>query len=366
MTRSSTIHNVPADPSAARPRVLTGDTPTGRLHLGHYVGSIERRLELQDRYECYFLLANMHAYTTRAEEPDAVRADTIEIVKDWLACGIDPDQACVVLQTEVPAIAELSWFFAMLIPFNRVMSNPTIKTEIETKGLGESYPFGFPLYAVGQCADILAFRPLYVPVGEDQVPHIEMCRFVAGKFNQVYCDVNNRTPEEEHVSAGGVFPIPKALVGRIARLPGIDGRQKMSKSLGNAIFLSDSAAEVKKKVGKIYTGRQSPTDPGDPENALMQFVDAFIKGERAEEIKNRYKRGDNIGDGHIKAELADAINALLDPIRARRTKYEKPGGDDLVIDIIKAGTKRANTLAEETLWRAKEKMRLGFFRRSVG
>lgn len=365
MTRASTIRDLPPPPKG-RPRVLTGDTPTGRLHLGHYVGSIERRLALQEHYDCYFLLANMHAFTTRAEKPDEVRADTIEIVKDWLSCGIDPSRATVVLQTEVPAIAELSWFFSMLIPFNRVMSNPTIKTEIESKGLGESYPFGFPLYAVGQCADILAFRPVYIPVGEDQVPHIELCRFVAGKFNQVYCDVNNRTEDEDHVKAGGVFPIPQALIGRIARLPGIDGKQKMGKSLGNAILLSDPANEVKKKIGKIFTGRQSPTDPGDPGNALMQFVDAFIKDPaRAEEVKRRYTKGDNLGDGHVKAELTESINALLDPIRAKRAEYEGPGGDDLVIDIIRQGTKRANVIAEETLWMAKEKMRLGFFRRTL-
>ncbi len=353
--------------TASRARVLTGDTPTGRLHLGHYVGSIERRLEMQDHYECYFLLANMHAFTTRAEKPEEIRADTIEIVKDWLACGIDPEKSTVVLQTEVPAIAELSWFFAMLIPFNRVMNNPTIKTEIDTKGLGESYPFGFPLYAVGQCADILAFRPEWVPVGEDQVPHIEMCRFVAGKFNQVYCGVGNRVPEEKHVESGGVFPVPKALVGRIARLPGIDGKQKMSKSLGNAIFLSDAPEEVKRKVQKIYTGRQSPTDKGDPQNALMQFVDAFIRAPgRAAEIKGRYSRGDNIGDGHVKAELVEAINALLEPIRARRAKYEGQGGDDAVIEIIKQGTRRANIIAEETLAMAKGKMGLGFFDRRLG
>lgn len=365
MSNDSVASTAPIPASGAKPRVLTGDTPTGRLHLGHFVGSIERRLELQEHYDCYFLIANMHAYTTRWEKPDEIRESTLEIVKDWLACGIDPARATVVLQTEVPAIAELSWFLAMLIPFNRVMNNPTIKTEIETKGLGDSYPFGFPLYSVGQCADILAFRPVYIPVGEDQVPHIEMCRFVAGKFNQTYCGVSNRTPSEEHEKAGGVFPIPQALVGRIRRLVGIDGKNKMSKSLGNAIFLSDPPNEVKKKVGKIFTGRQSPTEPGDPENALMQFVDAFIKGERAAELKDRYARGDNLGDGHVKAELTDAINALLEPIRARRAEYEKPGGDDAVIDIIKAGTMRANKVAEETLWMAKEKMRLGYFRRSI-
>jgi len=352
-------------PTTTKNRVLTGDTPTGRLHLGHYVGSIERRLAMQGQYECYFLLANMHAFTTRWDKPDEIRSDTLEIVKDWLACGIDPSVSSVVLQTEVPAIAELSWFFAMLIPFNRVMNNPTIKTEIDAKGLGDSYPFGFPLYSVGQCADILAFRPEFVPVGEDQVPHIEMCRFVAGKFNQVYCGVNNRTPDEEHVKAGGVFPIPKALVGRIARLPGIDGTQKMSKSLGNAIFLSDSPKEVQKKLNKIFTGRQSPTEPGDVNNALMQFVDAFIAPERAAELKDRYAKGDDLGDGHVKQELGEAINTLLDPIRARRAEYEKPGGDDAVIDIIRAGTARANTIAEETLWMAKEAMRLGFFKRGL-
>ncbi len=357
----------PTTPQKPKTRVLTGDTPTGRLHLGHFVGSIERRLAMQHQHECFFLLANMHAFTTRWDKPDEIRADTIEIVKDWLSCGIDPSLAHVVLQTEVPAIAELSWFFAMLIPFNRVMSNPTIKTEIDAKGLGDSYPFGFPLYSVGQCADILAFRPAFVPVGEDQVPHIEMCRFVAGKFNQVYCAVNNRTPEDDHVKAGGVFPIPKAKVGRVARLPGIDGTHKMSKSLGNAIFLSDPPKEVQKKINRIFTGRQSATEPGDVNNALMQFVDAFIPQERAAELKDRYARGDNLGDGHIKQELAEAINALLEPMRARRAEYDKPGrtGDDTVIDIIRRGTARANEVAEETLWMAKEAMRLGFFRRAL-
>src|SRR3954464_7334317 len=155
-----------------RARVLTGDTPTGRLHLGHYVGSLENRLRLQGEYECYFLLANMHAFTTRADKPDEIRRDTIEIVKDWLAAGIDPERSTIVLQTEVPAIAELTWFFAMLLPFNRVMRNPTLKTEIEAKGLGDAYSFGFPMYAVGQCAAILAFRPERVPRGENAGAHI--------------------------------------------------------------------------------------------------------------------------------------------------------------------------------------------------
>lgn len=357
---------MPQGPAIQRPRVLTGDTPTGRLHLGHYVGSLENRLRLQEQYDCYFLLANMHAFTTRAEKAGEIRQDTIEIVKDWLASGIDPERSTIVLQTEVPAIAELTWFFAMLLPFNRVMRNPTLKTEIESKGLGDQYSFGFPMYAVGQCADILAFRPEFVPVGEDQVAHIEMCREAARRFDQVYCAVNPKTEDEDYPKAGGVFPVPKALVGRVGRLVGVDGVQKMSKSLGNAIFLSDSPKEVQKKVGKIFTGRQSPTEPGDVNNALFQYVDAFITdASRVAELKRRYAAGDNIGDGHVKQEVAEAINRLLEPMRARRADLEKPGGDDRVVEIIRAGTKRANEVAEETLWLAKKAMKLDFGKRKI-
>lgn len=356
-------------PSASgKPRILTGDTPTGRLHLGHWVGSVERRVSLQDKYDCYFLLANMHAFTTRFDKPQDIRQDTIEIVKDWLAAGIDPKKSTIVLQTEIPAIAELTWFFAMLLSFNDVMGNPTLQHELETKGLGDQHSFGFPMYTVGQCADILAFRPVYVPVGEDQAPHIEMCRKAARKFNQLYCNVPNRTEDKDYVAAGGVFPIPEALIGRVGRLPGVgDGKQKMSKSLGNAIFLSDNAKDVQKKINKITTGRQSPTEPGDPTNVLFQFVEAFITNEaRVAELKDRYQRGDNLGDGHVKQELAEAINTLLEPMRARRAEYEKPGGDDVIIDIIKDGVKRANATAEETLYLAKKAMKLDFGKRVVG
>lgn len=345
----------------SKPRILTGDTPTGRLHLGHWVGSLENRLRLQDDYDCYFLLANMHAFTTRADKADEIRADTIEIVKDWLAAGIDPARSTIVLQTEVPAIAELTWYFAMLLPFNRVMRNPTLKTEIESKDLGDKYSFGFPMYAVGQCADILAFRPVYVPVGEDQVAHIEMCREVARRFSQFYCGVNPKTEDQDYVTQGGIFPIPEALVGRIGRLVGCDGVQKMSKSLNNAIYLSDTPKQIKKKVGQIYTGRQTLTEPGDINNALFQYVRAFIHDEnRVKELEDRYAKGDNIGDGHIKAEVTEAINELLEPMRERRAEYEKPGGEDTVLDIIRQGTKQANAVAEETLRMAKEAMKLDF------
>jgi tryptophanyl-tRNA synthetase len=353
--------------TTTKPRILTGDTPTGRLHLGHWVGSVERRVALQDEYDCYFLLANMHAFTTRFDKPQDIRQDTLEIVKDWLAAGIDPNRSTIVLQTEIPAIAELTWFFAMLLSFNDVMGNPTLVHELETKGLADKYSFGFPLYTVGQCADILAFRPELVPVGEDQEPHIEMCRKAARKFNQLYCDVSSRTEDADYVKAGGVFPIPKALLGRVKRLPGVgDGKQKMSKSLGNAIFLSDTPKDVQKKINKITTGRQSPTEPGDPTNILFQFVEAFILDEaRVAELKDRYARGDNLGDGHVKQELAEAINALLEPMRTRRAEYEKPGGDDAIIDIIKAGVKKANATAEETLHLAKRAMKLDFGRRTL-
>lgn len=365
--RAERTPTVAAMTTTTKPRILTGDTPTGRLHLGHWVGSVERRVALQDEYDCYFLLANMHAFTTRFDKPQDIRQDTLEIVKDWLAAGIDPNRSTIVLQTEIPAIAELTWYFAMLLSFNDVMGNPTLVHELETKGLADKYSFGFPLYTVGQCADILAFRPELVPVGEDQEPHIEMCRKAARKFNQLYCDVSSRTEDADYVKAGGVFPIPKALLGRVKRLPGVgDGKQKMSKSLGNAIFLSDTPKDVQKKINKITTGRQSPTEPGDPTNILFQFVEAFILDEaRVAELKDRYARGDNLGDGHVKQELAEAINALLEPMRTRRAEYEKSGGDDAIIDIIKAGVKKANATAEETLHLAKRAMKLDFGRRTL-
>jgi tryptophanyl-tRNA synthetase len=224
------------------------------------------------------------------------------------------------------------------------------------------------MYAVGQCADILAFRPELIPVGEDQEPHIEMCRKAARKFDQLYCGVKPDVKDEDYVKAGGVFPIPRALIGRIGRLPGVgDGKQKMSKSLGNAIFLSDPVKEVQKKINKITTGRQSPTEPGDTSNVLFKFVEAFITDEaRVAELKDRYTRGDNLGDGHVKQELAEKINVLLEPMRQRRAEFEKPGGDDIVIEIIRAGTAKANVVAEETLYMAKQAMKLDFGKRKLG
>ena len=178
--------------------ILTGDTPTGQLHLGHYVGSVRRRVELQDTHECFFLVANLHAYTTRAEEASEIRQDTLEIVRDYLAMGIDPNKAAITLQSEVPAIAELTFLFSMLLPFNRVMRNPTLKDELRVKNLGDNYPFAFLMYPVGQIADILAFRPDTVPVGEDNVPHVELTREIARRFNVMCCGVDPQAGDDAH------------------------------------------------------------------------------------------------------------------------------------------------------------------------
>ena len=326
-------------------RILTGDTPTGRLHLGHYVGSLENRIRLQRDHDCYLLVANVHAFTTRAARPDDIRRDTIEIVRDQLAAGIDPERATFVVQSEIPAIAELTVLLAMLIPYARVMRNPTLKAEIVSKQLGDHYSFGFPLYAVGQCADILAFRAHLVPVGEDQAAHIEMTREVARRFEQLYG------------ARGDVFPIPEPLIGRVPRLPGIDGIEKMSKSRGNAIYLSDSRDEIRKKMARLYTGRQSIHEPGDPGNALFQYARAFLPDAgRVDELAARYARGDDLGDAEIKAEVAAAIDALVAPMRERRAAFD----DAAVLEILREHTRRANLVAEDTLARAKAAMRLDF------
>ena len=349
----------PTPSASARPRILTGDTPSGRLHIGHWVGSLENRVRLQYSYECYFLIANLHAFTSRADEPAEIARDTLEILKDWLAAGIDPERATVVVQSEVPAITELTWHLSMLLPFNRVMRNPTLKDELDVKGLADRYSFGFPLYTVGQCADILAFRPALVPVGEDQIAHIEMCREVARRFNHTYCGVDPKTPDAEHLAAGGLLPIPEGLVGRVGRLVGVDGTHKMSKSLGNAIHLTDTTAQIKKKVGQIYTGRVDMNAPGDAHNALFQYVRAFIADPlRVAELEDRYRRGDAIGDGHVKAEVAAAIDALLAPMRERRAPFDAPGGDGILKDVIRTHSARANAVAAETLGRVREAMKL--------
>ncbi|HEX4044997.1 MAG TPA: tryptophan--tRNA ligase, partial [Gammaproteobacteria bacterium] len=306
--------------NTTKPRILTGDTPTGRLHLGHWVGSLENRVNLQNDYDCYFIIANVHAFTTRMDKPAEIHQSVLDITLDFLAAGIDPQRSTIFLQSNIAAIAELTFFFSMLVPFTRLMRNPTIKDEIRDKGLGDNYPFGFLLYPVGQIADILAFRPQLVPVGEDQVPHIEMTREVARRFNQLYCQVDPHTEDADYIKKGGLFPIVEVKSGRACRLPGIGAPGaggnllKMSKSLNNAIFLSDDADTVQKKVMSMYTdpNRLKATDKGTVENnPLWIFHDTFNPDQAwVEEAKNRYRAG-TIGDVESKKRLIEVLVALI-------------------------------------------------------
>ncbi len=358
--------------SSVKPRILTGDTPTGRLHLGHYVGSVENRLALQDEYDCYFIIANTHAFTTRADRPAEIRQSVIDIATDYLAAGIDPNKSTMFIQSEVPAIDELTFFFAMLVPYPRLMRNPTLKDEIRDKNLGENYPFGFLLYAIGQIADILAFRPALVPVGEDQLAHLELTREVARRFNQMYCGVDPHTQDKDYVKAGGLFPIIEPKLGRVKRLVGIGGPGpggellKMSKSLENAIFLSDDADTVQKKVMSMYTDprRLRATDPGTVENnPLWIFHEAFNPDAAwVAEQQEAYRQG-KVGDVTIKRKLIEVLNTIIEPIRARRKQFEDTPED--VLEVLREGTGRANEVAEETLGLAKAAMKQDYFGRKL-
>ncbi|NNM58625.1 MAG: tryptophan--tRNA ligase [Legionellales bacterium] len=354
--------------NSTKKRLLTGDTPTGKLHLGHWVGSLENRILMQDAYDCYFIIANTHAFTTRADRPEEIRQSVLDIMLDYLSAGIDPQKSTIFLQSEIPAIAELTFLFSMLLPYPRVMRNPTIKDEIRDKNLGESYPFGFLLYAVGQTADILAFRPEIVPVGEDQIPHLEMAREVARKFNHLYCGVSTHTKDEEQLPHGGLLPIIQPLIGRVRRLIGLGAPSengqllKMSKSLNNAILLSDDADTVKTKIMGMYTdpARIRPTDKGRVENnPLWIFHETFNPDKTwVAEAEDRYRQG-QIGDVECKKRLIEVINTLLDPIRERRKHYEN--NQDYLINVLEMGTAKANIVAETTLGLVKKAMHQDFF-----
>lgn len=351
-----------------KPRLLTGDTPTGRLHLGHYVGSLENRIALQEEYECFFILANMHAFTTRANRAQEIRESTLEICLDYLAAGIDPQKSTIFIQSEIPAIAELTFLFSMLIPYPRLMRNPTLKDEIRDKKLGDNYSFGFLLYAVGQVADILAFRPELVPVGEDQLPHLELTREVARKFNQIYCAVDSHVEDGDYLNKGGLFPIIQAKLGRVNRLigtgpPNEQGQLlKMSKSLNNAIFLSDDPEQIKEKVMGMYTDpkRIRASDPGCIENnPLWIFHDTFNQDKAwVSEAKERYQLG-KIGDVVCKKKLIEVLIHFIEPIRQRRLQYQQDMGE--VMNILHQGTQRANAVAEETLVKVKSLTQQDYF-----
>lgn len=354
--------------NSKKPRILTGDTPTGRLHLGHWVGSVENRVALQDEFDCYFIIANVHAFTTRMDKPDEIRQSVIDIATDYLAVGIDPKRSTMFIQSEIPAIAELTFFFSMLIPYPRLMRNPTIKDEIRDKGLGDNYPFGFLLYPVGQVADILAFRPEIVPVGEDQIPHLEMTREVARRFDQLYCGVDSHTEDKDYIKKGGLFPVVDVKLGRSRRLvgigaPGPDGNLlKMSKSLNNAILLSDDPDTIKRKVMAMYTDpkRLKATDPGTVENnPLWIFHETFNPDKKwVEEAEEKYRQG-AIGDVECKKRLIDVLVDLIEPMRQRRLAFESDPGE--VLRVLKDGTEKANEVAQETLRLAKKAMRQDYF-----
>ena len=339
-----------------KPRLLTGDTPTGKLHLGHWVGSIENRIQLQNDYDCFFIIANPHAFSTKAEKPQEIRESALDIVVDYLAAGIDPTKSCVFLESDIPAIFELSTYFSMLISYPRLMRNPTIKDEIRDKQLGDQYSMGLLWYPILQVADILAFRAEIVPVGEDQAAHLELTREVARKFNQLYCSVDPHLKDEENLKAGGLFPIPNIMLGRTKKLVGLGAPNaegnllKMSKSLNNAILLSDDADTVKQKIMGMYTdpARLRATDPGTVENnPLWIFHDVFNPDKNwIEEAKAKYRAG-QIGDVDCKKKLIEVIVALLAPMQKRRKEYL--GNEDYILKVIRAGAIKANTIANKTL-----------------
>lgn len=356
----------------SKPRLLTGDTPTGKLHLGHWVGSLENRVKLQDDYECFFLLANTHAFTTRVERPFEIRDSVLEIVLDYLAAGIDPAKSAIFTESDVPAIFELATLFSMLIPFPRLMRNPTIKDEIRDKKLGDNYSMGFLWYPILQVADILAFQAEIVPVGEDQIPHLELTREVARRFYQMYCQVDaekaqffvektGKTEDDYYFEQGKVFPVPKFLLGRVQRLVGLGGPAphgqllKMSKSLNNAIYLSDDADTVKKKVMGMYTdpNRLRATDPGTIEgNPLWIFHDTFNPDKAwVEQTKQRYREG-TVGDVECKKNLIEVLNTLLEPMRTRRAEYQQDPEE--VLRVLRSGAEKANRVAEDTLRKVKD------------
>jgi tryptophanyl-tRNA synthetase len=336
---------------ARRKRILTGDRPTGRLHLGHWVGSIANRVRLQDEYECYFIIADWHTLTTKPEKASIAEIETHirEMMLDYLACGIDPERCTIFVQSAIPETAELNLIFEMLVSLPRLERLPSIKDMAEAAHL-DVLPFGLVGYPVLQAADILLPRADTVPVGKDNVPHVEITREIARRFNYLY---------------GDVFAEPEALVSETPSLPGVNGMQKMSKSLGNAILLSDDADTVRKRVMSMYTdpNRLRATDPGTVEgNPVFIYHDAFNPDrEQVEDLKVRYREG-RVGDVEVKKTLLAALDAFLSPIRERRAEFA--ARPQLVDEILLAGNDTLRREARETIGRVREAMGFTYFRRS--
>ena len=342
--------------------ILTGDRPTGRLHVGHYVGSLKERVKLQnsgDYDEIYIMIADAQALTDNAEHPEKVRQNIMQVALDYLACGIDPAKSHIFIQSMVPELTELTFYYMNLVTVSRVQRNPTVKAEIQQRNFEASIPVGFFCYPISQAADITAFRATAVPVGEDQLPMLEQCKEIVHKFNSVY----GETLTEPEI----VLPSNKACL----RLPGIDGKAKMSKSLGNCIYLSDEEADVKKKIMSMFTdpNHLRVEDPGQVEgNPVFLYLDAFCRPEHfaeylpdyqnLDELKAHYTRG-GLGDVKVKKFLNNVMQEELAPIRARRKEWEQRLPD--VYEILREGSKVAGAKAAETLHDVREAMKINYF-----
>ena len=342
--------------------ILTGDRPTGKLHIGHYVGSLRRRVELQNSGEfdeIFIMIADAQALTDNADNPEKVRQNIIEVALDYLACGLDPSKSTLFIQSQIPQLTELSFYYMNLVTVSRLQRNPTVKSEIAMRNFETSIPVGFFTYPISQAADITAFKATTVPVGEDQEPMIEQTREIVRKFNSVY--------GEALVEPDILLPDNQACL----RLPGTDGKAKMSKSLGNCIYLSDSEDEVKKKVMSMYTdpNHLMVSDPGQVEgNTVFTYLDAFCKEEdfkeylpdynNLNELKEHYQRG-GLGDVKVKRFLNSVLQAELDPIRKRRKEYE--ADIPYVYQILKEGSQKAEAAAAATLKEVKEAMKINYF-----
>jgi tryptophanyl-tRNA synthetase len=327
-------------------RILTGDRPTGPLHLGHYVGSLQNRVKLQHEYDTYVLIADVQALTDNFEHPEMLEANIIEVALDYLAVGIDPEKTKIVVQSMVPELAELTIYFMNLVTVATLERNPTVKEEIKQRNFVKGVPVGFWSYPISQAADITIFKADLVPVGEDQLPMIEQAREIARRFNRLY---------------GKVLIEPRAMLGAMARLPGTDGGAKMSKSLGNCIYLGDSAEAVRKRVMSMYTDpkRIHPTDPGTVEgNPVFTYHDLFNPDKVAvDDLKERYRKG-TVGDVEVKQKLYDALEAFLRPIRERRGEFAaKPAR---VREIIMEGTRKGRVVAQSTMDEVRAAMKLDY------
>lgn len=327
-------------------RILTGFTPTGKLHLGHYVGNIENLLKLKNEYETFLLLADTHALTTLHGKNELVRQHTLDVLLDLLAVGLSEDEVVYHVESEIPEIYEMSALFSMYVSHNRALRNPTIKDEITMKGLGDQFSLGFVNYPMFQAADILCVRGDLVPVGIDQEAHLEQSREITRVFNALAAKQGHKE----------IFPEPKALIGRVGKLIGTDGNPKMSKSLGNTIYLSANASEVKEKVMSMYTdpNRIHATDPGKIDgNPLFIYLDAFGTKEHTEQIveyKERYAKG-TVGDVEVKKYLITLLEAFLAPIRERRAQYND---EKKLLEILQFGTEKTRKEAQTVLKEVKE------------